>query len=214
LRGSGPALSDIEERVLLLSDALRNAGVELAVEPGCELYLTPDAVSWLESGRAAPLGRSRSVLVECSFQDRPLYLEDTLFQLQIAGYRPIVAHPERYAFVQRDPSVLDDLVRRDVTLQLTAPSLLGEYGGRTRRVAERLLLRGMYALGASDRHHPGPARSLDALHDRIAHLTEPDMADLLLSANPAAVLAGSLVRQPDARFSAQQSFFARLVHRG
>jgi protein-tyrosine phosphatase len=212
LRGSGPTARDVEQKVDSLNNLLSTEGIDLAVEPGCELYLTPDAPTWLQTGKAAPLGNGRAVLVECSFQDRPLYLEDTLFQLQIAGYRPILAHPERYAFVQRDGSVLDHLIQRDVILQLTAPALLGEYGGRTRRVAQHLLQRGMYALAASDRHHSGPLRSLAELYDRIARHTDADMADLLLRSNPSAALSGSPVVQPDVSSAERSSFFARLLH--
>jgi protein-tyrosine phosphatase len=213
MRGTGPPRADIQLHVTRLCDTLTAAGIGLDVVAGCELYLTPDAPAWLRSGRATPLGGSNAVLVECSFNDRPLYLEDTLFQLQLAGYRPILAHPERYAFVQRDLSLVDDLVRREVSLQLTAPSLLGEYGARVRRVAERLLQSGAYALAASDRHHPGSDRSLAALHERLMRLTDHDVADLLLRGNPAAVLEGKPLVQPDPPVAPRESYLGRFWRR-
>jgi hypothetical protein len=110
----------------------------------------------------------------------PLYLEDTVFRLQLAGYQVVLAHPERYGFVQRDPASLDTLVERGVALQLTAPALLGEYGSAIRRTSEKLLSRGHYQMAASDRHHPGADRSLMATHTRITELAGEDQADLLL----------------------------------
>ena len=183
--------SEVRALVEDVQRAIQKARIPLAVLPGQELFLTPDAPHLLREGTALSLNDTRWVLVETSFAalQPPPYLEDTVFRLQVAGFRPILAHPERYAFVQRNLDSVDGLVARGVQLQLTAPALLGDYGRGVRRTAEGLLARGAYTLAASDRHHPGAGRSLVDLHQRISYLTDEETADLLLQDNPDRVLS-------------------------
>jgi protein-tyrosine phosphatase len=213
-RGNGAPTALVLRTVSDVRDAVARAGVSLDIVPGNELYLVPQAAELLLAGEVLPLGGGRYVLVELSLivGERPLYLDDTVFALQRAGYAVILAHPERYAFVQRDTTKLDELVHRGVALQVTAPSLLGEYGQRIRRTAERLLKRGSYSLASSDRHHPGPTRSLADTHDRIAKLTDTDTADLLVRDNPARVLDDLPLHEPEI-LPNRTSLFHRLLRR-
>lgn len=178
-------------------DALGRENIPLEVVQGQEVYLVPDVLPALEAGEVYTLGGSRSVLIELPFDIRPIYLDDLVFGIQLAGFTLILAHPERYRFVQRDLSSVEPLVDRGVLLQATAPGLMGEYGATVQRTAEGLLQGGLYALAASDRHHPGPLRSLSLMHDRIAALTSADMANLLLRENPRRVLTGVPVIEPE-----------------
>lgn len=180
----------VDEKVRALQDRLNEAGVPLTILPGNEVFLTPEVPDLLRDGMAAPLAYGPWVLIELPFDRRPPYLEDTLYRIQAAGNRPILAHPERYRFVQADDSSLDEFVRQGLVLQLTAPSLLGEYGEGVRRVAETLLLRDRYGAASSDRHHPGPKRSLSALRQRIAALRGEQTARRLLVENPGRIVAG------------------------
>lgn len=215
LRDAGAPPETVRRLVGELQAALIEAGVDLTVLPGQELFLTPAGAGLLTGGHALPLGASHYVLVEVSLTaiERPLYLDDALFGVQLAGYQPILAHPERYPFVQRNPDVLDALLARGVVLQVTAPSLLGDYGSRARRTAEKLLRRGAYSLAASDRHHPGASRSLALLHARLTQLVDGDSADLLLKINPAAVLEGRHLSHLESSEHRQLSLFARLFSR-
>jgi len=210
------AIEMLRKRVDELRGAIaaNNIGIELYC--GNEIYLTPDVPTLLEQGAIACLGPTRAILTEVSpmSEKMPLFLADTVFRLQLAGYQVVLAHPERYGFVQRDPSSLDTLVERGVALQLTAPALLGEYGSAIRRTAEKLLSRGQYQMAASDRHHPGADRSLMATHTRIAELAGDDQADLLLKENPARLLAGQALREARTLSEATTpSLFQRLLRR-
>jgi protein-tyrosine phosphatase len=210
LNRRGPHGQHVRHLVGELQQALAAADVPLEVVPGHEVFLTPEIVELLDTGVALPLAQGNWVLVEVPFNQRPLYLDDTLFQLELAGYRPILAHPERYSFVQRDPAGVSDMVERGVVLQLTAPALLGEYGGVVRRTSETLLRNGLYALAASDRHHSDQRRGLDRLHARIAEIAGLARADLLLKENTRRVFAGDDIERPEMRAPSQRSLFGRL----
>lgn len=187
----------VRERTASLQTALRASAIPLEVLPGQEIMLTPAVVPRVADGGLLCLGESRTVLVELPVESRPLYLQDTLFHLQLAGLGVVLAHPERYGYLHRDLRIFEELVARGIVLQLTAPAILGEYGTRVRRVAEELLQRGLYALAASDRHHPGPKRSLSAARTRLTTLISEEVADLLLRDNPRRILDGLAVVEPE-----------------
>lgn len=70
------------------------------------------------------------------------------------GYQVILAHPERYDFVQRDPGCLREIVGERLLLQVNKGSLLGDFGGRASWTADWILSRGLAGLIASDAHDP------------------------------------------------------------
>jgi protein-tyrosine phosphatase len=205
----------VRSKVAELQPALDDAGIALSVLPGNEIYLTPESPDLLTAGRVCSLGGGTTALVELSLMSgkRPLYLDDLIFRLQLAGYQVVLAHPERYGFVEKDTSALDTLVQGGLLLQLTAPALLGDYGGGIRRTAERLLRRGCYSLAASDRHHPGTNRSLAALHERLTQSIDGETADLLLCENPARVLDSEPVIQAELSTDTGSSLFGRMLGR-
>ncbi|MBW7893239.1 MAG: hypothetical protein H3C48_19930 [Chitinophagaceae bacterium] len=90
------------------------------------------------------------VLVETSFWAPPNHLYDLLFQITLAGFTPVIAHPERYAYMGRP--VYHRLKEKDCLLQLNLLSLAGQYGGRVQKNAEYLLDQGMYDLVGTDIH--------------------------------------------------------------
>ena len=89
----------------------------------------------------------------CTKDDFPEY-ERTIYELQGLGYRVIVAHPERYRAVQKDPSLAERLVDLGCELQASADFVAGGRLGREKRPAKKLLQRGLYSYVASDAHRP------------------------------------------------------------
>lgn len=93
------------------------------------------------------------VLVEMSYFQAPINLKEILFKLQTHGYRPVLAHPERYAFYHsRDLRKYEELKDRGCKFQLNALSLSSHYGKNMQITASRLLERGMIDFIGSDTH--------------------------------------------------------------
>ncbi len=129
----------------------------------------------LESGDLLPLGDGGvHLLVETSFFNPPVGLDDLLRRVMSRGYRPVLAHPERYAYMgMRDYRRLRGL---GVMLQLNLPSLAGLYGGPVRGKAESLLRAGMYDLAGTDTHSPDLLRRL--LLSRVRKRTVDDLGQV------------------------------------
>lgn len=102
------------------------------------------------------------VLIEMSYLEESRQIEKTVFDLQMEGYIPILAHPERYLFYQRDPKKIERFQDIGCLLQLNLLSLMGYYGSNERKVAKYLLKEGMINLVGTDVHHERHVRAMEA----------------------------------------------------
>jgi tyrosine-protein phosphatase YwqE len=93
------------------------------------------------------------VLVEMSYMNAPVQLYKILFDLQVAGYIPVLAHPERYLFYHKKFNEYEKLKKAGCLFQLNLLSLVGYYGEGITKVADQLLKKGMYDFTGSDVHH-------------------------------------------------------------
>lgn len=135
---------------------------------GYEIVLVPDLPDRLSGGEPITLAGTRAVLVELPFIGWPHHADATLFALQTAGYRAILAHPERCEAMQDDPERGLRLAERGVILQVTIGSLTGLFGKRPQQVAEMWLRAGAVGLVATDAHSAG--RRLDLAPKGLARL--------------------------------------------
>lgn len=99
-------------------------------------------------------GQERFVLIETGWVSAPLHLHHWLFQLQTNGYRPVLAHPERYRYFRGKTEALETLRQQGCLLQLNLMSLTNRYGPDTRRAAQELIKRRLVDFVASDLHRP------------------------------------------------------------
>lgn len=128
---------------------------EIELLTGFEVRLTPDLPLRLRQGEPVTLGQGRVVLVDLPFFDWPPNVETTLFEVQTAGFLPILAHPERYPTIQEDPALGARLAERGIALQVTIGSFSGVFGKQARRAAEELLALRAVHLVATDAHSAG-----------------------------------------------------------
>ena len=138
----------------LLRQALEETGVPLKLYPGMEIFGTPDTARLLREGKLFTLNGSRYPLIEFAFQSSGE--EETLILRSVcrAGFRPLVAHPERYTYLQHDPEIVNRWCRLGCLFQVNRGSLLGRFGGHAQALAYALVERGFAAAVASDAHSP------------------------------------------------------------
>lgn len=96
----------------------------------------------------------RQVLVEMSYQYERQDFYDQLFQLQLQGLTPVLAHPERYGYYHNEPKVYKRIKERGCRFQLNILSLSGYYGDGVRKMAQLLVKEGMIDYVGTDLHHP------------------------------------------------------------
>ena len=113
----------------------------------------------LRSGDLLPLGpEGRHLLVETSYFNPPARLGGILDSVRSSGYYPVLAHPERYLYM--DMKDYDVLTASGAVLQLNLGSIAGMYGSAVRKRALRLLRAGRYTLAGTDLHRTAQAARL------------------------------------------------------
>ena len=147
---------DRREEVLeswqLLSQALQETRIPLELYPGMEIFGNDDTLRLLREGRLLTLNGSRYPLVEFDFQGSGETQTRLLEELCDGGYRPLVAHPERYAYVRRNPRLINEWFRMGCLMQVNRGSLLGRFGSHVQAMAVELVERGFATVVASDAH--------------------------------------------------------------
>jgi tyrosine-protein phosphatase YwqE len=149
----------IQDRLSETRRACAAAGIEIELEAAAEYLLDDGFEKHLD--RYGPLTFGDNyILIEFGFFQPPLQAENVFFQLLAAGYRPILAHPERYAYFHDKPRELNKLRERGVKLQVNTLSLLGHYGKRIQSSAINLVTEGMADFLGTDAHSRQHLRTL------------------------------------------------------
>ena len=193
----GEALSRLEE----LRAELGRHGLKIAVESGADVHLALDLPERVRSGQAPTVaGRGLHLMVELPSDVMPEGLSETLFGLRLANVTPIISHPERNREVQESPDCLLPLVEEGNLTQITAGSLLGDFGEGPERCATELLRRHLAHFVASDAHSavaerrpPGLSRARKQVEELLSRSAAEDVFDL----RPAQLIAGEAVSVPD-----------------
>jgi len=156
----------IKEKLAEVRTALKAAKIEMPIEAAAEYLMDEAFEEKIAEGKLLSLPGNR-VLVEMSFISPPPKLETYLFQLQTKGYKPLLAHPERYLFYRDEFKQYHKLRDRGCEFQLNLLSLAGYYGKPTRENAVRLLKEGLIDYLATDMHHERHAALIaGALEDK------------------------------------------------
>jgi len=150
--GKSKTVDEIKASFKSLELLLEENGIELNLHLGNEVYISLDLITDLENGKYLTINDSKYILIEFPANDIPLYTDDIFYELQIKGYIPIIAHPERNAKIIHDPNVLYKFLNKGVLAQLNLHSLIGLYGERTYKTAKKLLDHNLIQFVGTDSH--------------------------------------------------------------
>ena len=142
------------------------------------------ASEYMMDGGFAPLYQNKQlltlkdnlVLIELSYTNAPMNLYDTLFELQLAGYQPVLAHPERYGFYHQNKNEYQKLKNSGCLFQLNLLSTVGYYGENVLKTANYLIENDFFDFVGSDVHHQ---KHIDSFSKKIATKNEDLLSQLI-----------------------------------
>jgi len=134
--------------------ALKENNVDIEIDAAAEYNVDADFSEKIDRKDLLTFG-DNYVLFELPFMEEPGILKDVIWKMQSAGYKPILAHVERYQFWHNQWDKIEDMVNRGVLLQMNIGSLTGSYGPEVKQIAEKLIDNDMISLLGSDCHHMG-----------------------------------------------------------
>lgn len=184
-------LEEIDRRYQELADAVKKWKIPVKLHKGAEVLCTQQTQELAKAGKLPTLGNTKYVLTEFYFDETFGFMDQCLTAISIAGYTPVIAHPERYNAIQRDPVRVQRWTEWGFVLQLNKGSLLGSFGSRTEDAAHDLLGLGLAHIIASDAH---------SCHSRTPHMggllewaeefCDPECVRIMLTENPQRLLKG------------------------
>jgi protein-tyrosine phosphatase len=136
-----------------LKNAVLEAGLDIQIDVAAEYFLDEHFNGLLKNKTPLLTLSGNMVLVEFSMLSAPFDLQEMLFEMQLQNYQPVIAHPERYGYLNRKREVFDELRNAGCLFQLNLLSLQGYYGSAVQELAEYLLKKDYYDFAGSDLHH-------------------------------------------------------------
>ncbi|MEX2437915.1 MAG: CpsB/CapC family capsule biosynthesis tyrosine phosphatase, partial [Candidatus Babeliales bacterium] len=148
---------------------LKKQNIVIEIDAAAEYYLDYDFEKKIDEGKLLTFG-DKYVLFEIGFMNPPEALNAVIFKLLTNGYKPVLAHPERYNYWHNDFKKYEELVDKGALLQLNINSLTGHYSPRTKKIAERMIDEGMISFLGSDCHHGGHVELIKKVrHEKSLH---------------------------------------------
>jgi len=183
----------LNQLVTQFKSRLKDEKIDLEIGLGMENHINLDLPEALSNGTSLTINRTKYVLIELPFFGKPNYIEKVLFDVQLDGYIPVLAHPERLELFQNSPTILNAFVDRGMLTQFTAGSILGLFGRKAKALTEKYLKAGLVHTFASDTHAPTGPRSpiLSTAFNKVSNSYGQDIAFTIFSANPKSIIEGA-----------------------
>lgn len=141
----------ILDKLQLLQAASTANGLQISLQASAEYYLDEWFEEKIKAKQLLPFAKNK-ILFEISYVNEPRNLFDTIFDLQIAGFQPVLAHPERYSFFHSRFDMYEKIAETGCRLQVNLLSLIGYYGPNEKHVAEKLIDKKLAYYLSSDAH--------------------------------------------------------------
>jgi len=146
-----------------MRDVLREADVDIELDAAAEYFLDDYVMSLLKKKkRLLTFGDNNMVLAEFSMASPPIDLRAILFEMRMQDYQPVIAHPERYVYLENTKEFYDELKDAGYLFQLNLLSLAGTYGRSVKELANYLIDKGYYDLVGTDLHNQRHLKALQS----------------------------------------------------
>ena len=149
--------TDTPERevwVNAIYENLKAKNIDIKLYLGNEIYMTDNIIKVLEEGKASTINDTSYVLFEMPVNIEPMNLYDMVYEMIQCKLVPVLAHPERYTFVQQEPELIYDLIQKGVLMQANYGSIIGQYGKKAQIIAKKMLEKNYITFFGSDVHKP------------------------------------------------------------
>jgi len=136
-----------------LREVVAGENISIEIEASAEYHMDFEFLGKVQSGEVIPFGKKNFLLVELPFQKPAFPYDEILFQVQLAGYEVIIAHPERYTWMLGNSKLYSGMKDRGMYFQMNLNSLNGWYGLPIKLAAHKLIDSRMIEFVGTDAHH-------------------------------------------------------------
>lgn len=172
-----------------ISEKLKEANIDTSLYIGNEIYISDNIIGLLEDGKVATINDTSYVLFEMPLNAKPLNLYDVVYDMLQYKLVPILAHPERYSFIQENPEIVYDLIEKGVLMQANYASIIGTYGQKAQIIVKKFLENNMIHFLGSDVHRQNTIYpKIPSILEELKTIIGKEKLDELTTINPSLVL--------------------------
>ena len=135
-----------------LQEVLKKQGTKINLHSGMEIYITNQMEELLENKKILTLANSRYMLIELPLATNVKYFDYVVYYLEAKGIKPIIAHPERYKCVQKDPDIVEEYIEKGCLIQCNYGSIVNLYGREAEKTIKTILKKNQVHFLGSDVH--------------------------------------------------------------
>ena len=147
------SIEDIKREIKKVKDLIKEENLDIEVLPGQEVYYTDNILEHYNNNLIGTINSSRYMLIELNMKDFKLEeVTSNLYELQLKGITPVIAHPERYIKFLKNPSLINEFSKEGYIFQLNSGSLTGDFGKEVKKLAEKYIDSKIYSVFGSDAH--------------------------------------------------------------
>ncbi|ATD54250.1 tyrosine-protein phosphatase [Clostridium chauvoei] len=147
------AQGELKNNLKKIKELAEKNNINLSIYLGQEVYYTEKILDYYNEGLIGTINGSRYMLIEFPIRDfSTTEILDNLYELQIKGIVPVIAHPERYIKFIREPRLINRFIREGYLFQLNSGSIEGKFGKDVKKLAETFLENKIYSFIGSDAH--------------------------------------------------------------
>lgn len=157
---------------------------------GNEVFINNNIEELLNNNEISTINGSKYLLIELPLHNKIKNATDIIYELRIKGIIPIIAHPERYEFVQKNPDSVDELIEEGAILQSNYGSIIGVYGDHAKKTMKKLLKKNVISVLATDIHFPNNKiyLNMDTIRKKLTKIISEEKLKELTILNPKKII--------------------------
>lgn len=168
--------------------------IKMNIFLGNENYISDNIVQLIKDNKAATINGSDYILFETSLNAKPLNLYNMVYEMMQNNLKPILAHPERYSYIQENPQIVFDLIEKGVLMQSNYASIAGYYGKRAQIISKKMLENNMVHFLGTDVHRQRTIYpKIEEILDKITKIVGKDKLKELTTTNAELVLKNEVI---------------------
>ena len=161
---------------------------------GSEIYASTEMINFIANQKSSTINNSHYILFEFPLNTKPLYAKELVYELIANGYKPIIAHPERYSYVKENIGFIQELVEMGALLQSNYGSIVGLYGHKAKRTVKELFKKDLIKFMGSDVHRVGQVYPLiPKILKKIGKIIFEEKLYEITTLNPEKVLKNEII---------------------
>lgn len=189
--------NELLDKLKILKQELIDNNIPIDLKIGTELLITSSVSELINSKTISTLNDSSYLLMELPLNSTVTNIDNIIFKIQNLGLTLILAHPERYACVKKDPNYVYELINKGVLLQGNYASLIGKYGSEAENTLKILLKHNMIHFLASDTHRDNSIYTyFDSIFNELNKTIPAEQIELITKINPQKVINNELITIP------------------